>query len=395
MAEVNHIDGQQLTPSSFGETDPTYGHWKPKEYTGSYGTNGFYLPFEQDYTVEGFSAVRSKGNATNRYIGGVGFKPDLVWNATRSANQNRFAVDALRGTGGAKELRLNADNAEAVNDTIISFEPDGFMRGSSNDSNENGTTYVDWCWDMGGGSYGFAAPSIVAEGDVHHSTDQQKIGATSIEFDGTGDYLTIEHSMVGGKEMSGKGDFTVEMWVYPTSSHGWKAFATRGVAQGWAMQMRTNDANYALLTETNSQTTYWGFSWNLNAWNHIAAVFSPKGMKAYHNGSLATYTSGTRSYTAIASSGHAFQIGKFSVSGETNPDAFPGYMDEIRISNKDRYPVNFTPTTSAFSNDEHTLLLIHSDTTNNSTTFVDSSGATQNTDGGINSFVMAACLLLL
>ena len=389
FADYYMIDGQQLTAADFGETGGTYGEWKPIEYSGTFGTNGFYLPFKNDYTVEGFSTVVSKGNATVKYIGGVGFKPDLVWNATRSASQNRFLVDSLRGTGGAKELRSNLDNAEAVNDTIISFEPDGFMRGSSNDSNENGTTYVDWCWDMGGGSYGFAAPTITAESDTHHSTDQAKFGATSIEFDGTDDFLTIEHSMVGGKEMSGKGDFTVEMWVYPTSSHGWEAFATRGVSQGWAMQMRTNDANYALLTETNSQSTYWGFSWNLNAWNHIAAVFSPKGMRAYHNGSLANHTSGTRSYTAIASSGHAFQIGKFSVAGETNPDAFSGYMDEIRISNKDRYPTNFTPATSAFSNDEHTLLLIHSDTSNNSTTFVDSSGATQNTDGGINSYVMA------
>jgi hypothetical protein len=44
FAEVNHIDGQQLTPSSFGSYD-TNGVWQPKKYTGTYGTNGFYLPF--------------------------------------------------------------------------------------------------------------------------------------------------------------------------------------------------------------------------------------------------------------------------------------------------------------------------------------------------------------
>jgi hypothetical protein len=46
LAEFYSIDGQALTPSDFGETDGTYGHWKAIEYTGSYGTNGFYLPFE-------------------------------------------------------------------------------------------------------------------------------------------------------------------------------------------------------------------------------------------------------------------------------------------------------------------------------------------------------------
>ena len=45
LSEVNFIDGQALTPSSFGETSTTTGVWIPKKYTGTYGTNGFYLPF--------------------------------------------------------------------------------------------------------------------------------------------------------------------------------------------------------------------------------------------------------------------------------------------------------------------------------------------------------------
>jgi len=45
MAEVNFIDGQALTPSSFGATNATTGVWQPARYTGSYGTNGFYLTF--------------------------------------------------------------------------------------------------------------------------------------------------------------------------------------------------------------------------------------------------------------------------------------------------------------------------------------------------------------
>ena len=45
LAEVNFVDGQALTPSSFGQTSTTTGVWIPKKYTGTYGTNGFYLPF--------------------------------------------------------------------------------------------------------------------------------------------------------------------------------------------------------------------------------------------------------------------------------------------------------------------------------------------------------------
>ena len=44
MTEINFIDGQALTSSSFG-TINSYGVWQPITYGGSYGTNGFYLPF--------------------------------------------------------------------------------------------------------------------------------------------------------------------------------------------------------------------------------------------------------------------------------------------------------------------------------------------------------------
>jgi len=48
LAEVNFIDGQALTPASFGQTNAGTGVWEPIAYTGTYGTNGFYLPFNYD-----------------------------------------------------------------------------------------------------------------------------------------------------------------------------------------------------------------------------------------------------------------------------------------------------------------------------------------------------------
>ena len=44
MAEVHFVDGTQLDQSSFGETKA--GVWIPKNYAGSHGTTGFYLPFD-------------------------------------------------------------------------------------------------------------------------------------------------------------------------------------------------------------------------------------------------------------------------------------------------------------------------------------------------------------
>jgi hypothetical protein len=45
LAEFNVIDGQALTPSSFGSTNPSTGVWEPIKYTGTYGTNGFYQKY--------------------------------------------------------------------------------------------------------------------------------------------------------------------------------------------------------------------------------------------------------------------------------------------------------------------------------------------------------------
>ena len=46
LAEVNFCDGSALDASSFGMTHETTGQWVPIEYTGSYGTNGFRLKFD-------------------------------------------------------------------------------------------------------------------------------------------------------------------------------------------------------------------------------------------------------------------------------------------------------------------------------------------------------------
>jgi len=45
ISEIHFVDGQKLTPSFFGETDAITGRWKAKAYSGTYGTNGFYLKF--------------------------------------------------------------------------------------------------------------------------------------------------------------------------------------------------------------------------------------------------------------------------------------------------------------------------------------------------------------
>jgi hypothetical protein len=148
LAEINFIDGQQLTPADFGETGD-YGEWKPKEYSGTYGTNGFYLPFKQDYTVEGFSTVTYKGNGGTQYIGGTGFKPDFTWQKRRDGIDSHVLTDSIRGTD--KSLYSDRTDAEASPNpvSISAFNSDGFTLGANGKTNGSGETVVAWNWDMG------------------------------------------------------------------------------------------------------------------------------------------------------------------------------------------------------------------------------------------------------
>lgn len=66
LTEINFIDGQALTPSSFGETDAITGVWKPKKYTGTYGTNGFYLNFSDNSAATATTIGKDySGNGNN------------------------------------------------------------------------------------------------------------------------------------------------------------------------------------------------------------------------------------------------------------------------------------------------------------------------------------------
>lgn len=77
MAEVNFIDGQALTPSDFGSTNAD-GVWSPKKYTGTYGTNGFYLNFADKTDFKSFELdgtgdyISAPASEYANYINGSG-----------------------------------------------------------------------------------------------------------------------------------------------------------------------------------------------------------------------------------------------------------------------------------------------------------------------------------
>jgi len=119
MAEYNFIDGQALTPSSFGETSTTTGSWIPKAYTGTYGTNGFYLKFSDIATTSGSNAGLGKdfsGNGNYWTTNNISVTAGVTYDAmidsptlTSATVANYCTLNPLRNTSSAVGTFSNAN----------------------------------------------------------------------------------------------------------------------------------------------------------------------------------------------------------------------------------------------------------------------------------------------
>ena len=388
MAEFHHIDGTALTPASFGETGD-YGEWKPKKYAGSHGTNGFYLPFKHDYSVEGFSTSTYRGSGVSgKLVNGVGFQPDFTWIKPRSAADNHVLYDSVRGY--KKQLKLNATDAEDTNNRLET-KTDGFKI-TTTDANQNSAshTYVAWNWDMGSPK----PKQFYIAGNTHLDTGQKKFGASSLQFDGTGDYVTSPN--VNGADedwnflKSTSSTATVECFVRHSDSIGGDRVyvsATEGAySNSWYLRaVNGGEVNFTAWDNgatTHSVRTGAGVV-SQNTWHHVALVKNGTNFKIFIDGTDETDSGGTDTST------NSSEISELRIGDNGSGQLMVGYIDEIRISDTARYSSNFTPTGSAFSTDSNTKLLMHMDGPNNGLDLFDSAGIDVNTTGTIASNVKA------
>jgi hypothetical protein len=203
--------------------------------------------------------------------------------------------------------------------------------------------------------------TITANGDVANTRAQEKIGDSSIKFDGTGDFLTSPHSSDWG---FGTGEFTLEMWIrFANKKTGSGAaganalFANHNSPNGWQWIYRGSDNTFELWSTDQDEYSSSSITLNNDTWYHVAVTRDGNTLRHYVGG----VQYGSNAFTeTMSDTSTTLQIGSYDASGLGLID---GYMDEIRISNTCRYPdgTTFTPSTTAFTADANTLLLIHSD----------------------------------
>jgi hypothetical protein len=174
-------------------------------------------------------------------------------------------------------------------------------------------------------------------------------------FDGTGDYLTVADNAA---LQFGTGDFTIEGWVYLTSSTDNVGFVSKRsnstfTGSDWRIAYRSSTAKitWADAGTGGGATEYATPAISLNTWTHIAFTRSGTTIYCFAGGVLGD--SGTVS-TNIANTQ------TFYVGANTTSLTWPGFIANVRVLKGTAvYTAGFTPPTSPLTAITNTSLLLN------------------------------------
>jgi len=170
MAEINFIDGTQAAASSFGETSSTTGQWVPVEYSGSYGTNGFYIKGENSSDL----GNDSSGNNNDFTPGGLTSADQMSDSPT-----NNFCTWSSIDTGSG-----TLSNGNLV------------LAGTTDRSGTFGMTSGKWAWKItaaANGAFGVVQGGLTGTESTYSATSGEVL-----EFQFDVDAGTLKVSVDGG-----------------------------------------------------------------------------------------------------------------------------------------------------------------------------------------------------
>jgi hypothetical protein len=329
-------------------------------------------------------------NATGWYMTN-GARAELLNAFTYFADKAIHTVSTPVGYGGDGKTKLRLDGITGVftpGDTIYYKDSNGntLASGVIESTSTGGYVYID------GAAWGFEEISLRAGKPVYpyggavQSTTQKKFGISSYSGNGTTTYLEVPSN---SDFAFGTSTFALEAFVFRSSTSTTQTlfdFRTADSSIAPAIIFTGTDLLYqvgstATITGSNAVAT-------TGTWYHIAVARSGSSTKLFVDGSQvgSTYTDNWNYVQGTAKIGANF----------SNVDNFNGYIDEIRISNgAARYTTTFTPTTVPFVSDDETVLLLHCDSGNLSSTFIDDALGSQNVYSTGSAFTGTAARIVL
>ena len=320
LTDLFMVDGQALTPDVFGfykvgkgyisagsaqATDFRPGQWVPKtpraiktaiNNNGGFGVNGFYLPM----------------NDSKNFGADFHGDPNSIITLNEKLPQPRVGVatTATAGIGFTDALRADPYAANLV--LALPFVSGGLNSG-----------------------FGDYAPSIKGSGTAKTLTNTTAVSiATTAGYYGSAANFGGSHYLTASYNSDfnfGTGDFTVEMWIYPTAVSDIRGlFAVSGGSGGnpkmvFHLNSGTPSVHYNGLTNASDIYTAASSAIPANQWTHLAYVRKGTTWTWFANG-VATGTGSNT--TVITFTTQPYYIG---YGGEGYFAQFNGYLQDLRI----------------------------------------------------------------
>jgi len=234
MADVHLIDGTAKAHTDFGEFDNDSGIWKPKAYSGSYGTNGFYLQFKQTGTSQNASGIGADTSGNGNHFAVNNLAASDV--TTDTPTNNFSTLNPLRGGIGASSTigALSEGNLKSVQANNLYRQSEGTIMPKAG----------KWYWEtlilVGGGTdvgaigiytsgkaqggypgttaNGYGYDSYGSGSKIHNSTRDNSYGSSYAQGDIMGTALDLDNGT---------------LTFYKNNSSQGQAYSGIDTRQGW------------------------------------------------------------------------------------------------------------------------------------------------------------------
>jgi hypothetical protein len=320
MTEINFIDGQALTPSSFGETNAQTGVWQPKAYSGSYGTNGFYLNFSDNSNTTAATLGKDySGNGNNwtpnNFSVSAGAGNDSLVDVPTNWGVDTGVGGSVRGNYATLNP-LNATPSPSIsNGNLYQVSTtNGHMNGSSSTiAITSGKWYAEVVFTRIAGS---TDSFFVGLADAAWQADRQDAGgwwgrfwyfSTGYCYSNAGDKINSNVGASYGATYT-QGDV---IGVAYDADAGTLAFYKNGVSQGTAYTGITGAKTIAASCYKDSSIT---LAFDINFGQRPFAYTAPSGFKALCTQNLPTPTIGA---TSTTQAGKYFDVVLYTGTGSS------------------------------------------------------------------------------
>ena len=318
MSQVYLIDGQALEPTEFGFTDPLTNTWRPKKYTGTFGTNGFWLPFDGNSPI----GEDKSGNGNN-------YTP-VNFGGSAALDKATGAFPILNTVSGGKVATagVRTDAAVAGVGTCLLALP-------LNDSTSK--LDVSHLVDSKG-----TERTITVSGPSPTLSESNFYGS-SYTFDGSNDRLHFNVTNSGLFFL--QTDFTMECWARIASGQTddryflMLASGTATNSEGsWYFRINSSKFEGIIVNGNTQHKTISAENYVADKWTHVAYVREGNEQRLYVDGVL----SATTSHTVLPNINNSSVLNIGSAFGANNP--IDAEIQDVRIyTGVAKYTGDFIP----------------------------------------------------